>query len=465
MARDTTGNRSIETTTDHETIRRWIEERGSTAARVTESAGDDPGSLAVVPEDTDDDSIEKITWEEFFEVFEEEDLAFVYQTERDDPNERWFCRFVDREREVSEDPFETERPESTWIAGERYTEEQRIEEANETIDAVDEIEDRTGGSTIEEGEVAETEVTRTEIVEKEIVVTDRIRSRVVGSEIVERNTVDDSVIDREIDRCEIVEERAIETEVIETRRVTEEIFEVYTVESEVISSETVERELTEGDSDVDTVGEPMTEGPAIDLVEDDLERGTIVENEVVRRDLEKGTLAEGDVIETEVVERRVIEREIADRILVRSEIEDTERIDSRIVESEVLESEIVERDSGERERAASTGGEGFEPRIEGVREAEAETAELETGTVERGPVEPTVEVTEDEVGKTVINTYGDEIGVVSEVRGGTLYVDPDAGLTEKVASRFGWGGGEESYPVEARRIESITADEVEISRL
>lgn len=100
-----------------------------------------------------------------------------------------------------------------------------------------------------------------------------------------------------------------------------------------------------------------------------------------------------------------------------------------------------------------------------MREAEAETAELETGTVERGPVEPTVEVTEDEVGKTVINTYGDEIGVVSEVRGGTLYVDPDAGLTEKVASRFGWGGGEESYPVEARRIESITADEVEISRL
>lgn len=462
MARDTTGNRSIETTTDHETIRRWIEERGSTAARVTESAGDDPGSLAVVPEDTDDDSIEKIAWEEFFEIFEEEDLAFVYQTERDNPNERWFCRFVDREREVSEDAFETERPGSTWIAGERYT-EQRIEEANETITDVDEIEDRTGGSTIEEGEVAETEVTRTEIVEKEIVVTDRIRSRVVGSEIVERNTVDDSVIDREIDRCEIVEERAIETEVIETRRVTEEVFEVYTVESEVIGSETVERERTEGDSGVDTVGEPMTEGPAIDLVEDGLERGTIVENEVVRRDLEKATLAEGDVIETEVVERRVIEREIADRILVRSEIEDTERIDSRIVESEVLESEIVERDSGER---AASGGEGFEPRIEGVREAEAETAELETGMVEGGPVEPTVEVTEDEVGKTVINTYGEEIGVVSEVRGGTLYVDPDAGLTEKVAARFGWGGGnEESYPVEARRIESITADEVEISRL
>ena len=59
MARDTTGNGSIVTTTDHETIRQWVEERGSTAARVTEPEGDGPGSLAIVPEGTDDDSVDR----------------------------------------------------------------------------------------------------------------------------------------------------------------------------------------------------------------------------------------------------------------------------------------------------------------------------------------------------------------------------------------------------------------------
>lgn len=468
MVGDTTENGSIETTTDHGTIRRWIEQRGSTAARVTEPTGDDPSSLAVIPAGTDDGSVEEISWEEFFEIFEKEDLAFVYQTSRDDPDEQWFCRFVDRERGVGEDGFETERGGTTWSTGGRYIEEDRTEVANETIDVGGNSEDRTDESTIGEGEIAETEVTRTEIVEREIVVTDRIRSRVIGSEIVERNTVDSSVIDREIDRCEIVDDGTIETEVIETRRVTEELFELHTVESEVIDSETVERERTEDDTDADTIGE-STEDPTTDPVETGLERGTIVESEVVRHDLEKGTLAEGEVIETEVVERRVLESEIADRILVRSEIEDVERVDSRTVESEVLESEVVERDSSERELAASTVDEGVEPRIDAVSESEsapAETAELEARVVERESAEPTVEITENEVGKTVINTYGEEIGVVSEVQGGTLYVDPDPGLTEKVTASLGWSGGdEESYPIEAGQIESITATEVEIARL
>jgi hypothetical protein len=456
MVRETTGNGRIETTTDHDTIRRWIEERGSTAARVTEPSGDDPGSLAVVPEGTDDDSVEEIPWEEFFEIFEEENLAFVHQTERADPNERWFCRFVDREREreVGEDAFETDRQGATWKAGERYVEGESARERSETVDRVSESGEPAVDRAVEREAVAETEVTRTEIVEKEIIVTDRIRSRVVGSETVERNTLESEVIDREVDRCEIVDEKVIETEVIETRRVIDELFEVHLVESEVIDRETVERVRTEDtDAEIDAVDETTTGTPEVELMDSGLEHETIVESEIVRRALAESDLAEGEVVETEVVERRVIEREVVDRILVRSEIEEVEQIDSRTVGSEVLESEIVERDSSEREFTATAGDEEFEPR-EDASVSESELAG------------PTVEVTENDEGKTVVNTYGEEIGVVSAVREGTLYVDPDPGLAEKVTSSFGWGSGDdESYPVEAQQIERITADEVEIERL
>lgn len=438
MVGDSTENGRIETTTDHETIRRWIEERGSTAARVTEPTGDDPGSLAVVPEGTDDESVEEITWEEFFRIFEEENLAFVHQTTRDDPDERWFCRFVDREREVDVAAFETERSETAWNADGRH------EGASERISAVDHIEDVSAESAVEEGEVAETEITRTEIVEREVVVTDRVRSRVVDSEIVERNTLESEVVDREVDRCEIVDEETIETEVLETRRVTEEVFEVHTVESEVVDSETVERERSEDRSDA--VGEPATGEPTVELADSGLEHGTIVESEIVRRDLKSRALVEGEVLETEVVERRVVNREVVDRIRIRSGIESVERIESRLVEGEIVESEVIERDADERAAAASTGPTASDP----------ETID--------GTTEPRVMVTEDEEGKRVVDERGDGIGTVSAVREGTLYVDPDPGLAGRVTSSLGWGDGDESYPIEEERIERVTDDTVEIRR-
>lgn len=465
------GSGRIETTIDHETIRTWVERRGSTAARVTEAADDDPGSLAVVPEDTDDDSVERIPWEEFFRIFEEENLAFVYQAERDDPDERWFCRFVDREREVDEEAIETERS-TGWGVGENGRDGSRTERGpSGSADAVDRIEEPTGESAVEEGAVAETEVTRTEIVEKEVVVTDRVRSRVVGSEIVERNEVDSSVIDREVDRCEIVDEESIETEVIETRRVTEELFEVHTVESEVIERDRIEREPTSDDPD-DAVDRTAQE-PEVTLAEGGLEHGTIVESEAVRRDLARSDLAEGATVETEVLERRVLESEVADRVLIRSEIGDVEHVEGRTLGAEVLESEVVER-----ERAASVSEEGIEPERRagpgsgvGDGDATTDTAAETVETPSDRPIDATerdapggVEPTEDAEGKTVVNAYGEEVGVVSAVRDGTLYVEPDPGLTETVASTLGWSDTDDAHPIEAERIERID-DEVEIARL
>lgn len=75
-----------------------------------------------------------------------------------------------------------------------------------------------------------------------------------------------------------------------------------------------------------------------------------------------------------------------------------------------------------------------------------------------------VNVTEDDEGKSVVNTYDEQIGIVAEVREGTLYVDPDPGLIEKITSSLGWSNtDDDSYPVEADEIEKITDDEVTIS--
>ena len=77
------------TTIDHETIRRWANERGGYPATVAGShSGDDVGVLRIGFGDEED--LERIGWEEFFEKFEEKALAMRY---RDEPAESGSERF------------------------------------------------------------------------------------------------------------------------------------------------------------------------------------------------------------------------------------------------------------------------------------------------------------------------------------------------------------------------------------
>jgi hypothetical protein len=69
------------TTTDHTAIRKWAEARGGRPARVKGTGkGDDPGILRIDFGEPDD-SLEKISWEEFFEKFEDNELALLFQDE------------------------------------------------------------------------------------------------------------------------------------------------------------------------------------------------------------------------------------------------------------------------------------------------------------------------------------------------------------------------------------------------
>ncbi|MFC7157359.1 hypothetical protein ACFQPA_18175 [Halomarina halobia] len=88
-------------TTDHETIREWAEERDVHPASVEGTGEDgDPGVLRFDFEEGSnggDDSLERISWDEFFEKFEGNDLAMLYQETTNEGETSRFFKFVDRE--------------------------------------------------------------------------------------------------------------------------------------------------------------------------------------------------------------------------------------------------------------------------------------------------------------------------------------------------------------------------------
>jgi hypothetical protein len=87
-------DKTSRTTTDHEEIRRWAEERGGRPATVksTESGGK-PGVLRFDFNEPED-SLEEISWDDFFAKFDKEGLALLYQEETKDGSESRFFKFV-----------------------------------------------------------------------------------------------------------------------------------------------------------------------------------------------------------------------------------------------------------------------------------------------------------------------------------------------------------------------------------
>ena len=70
------------TTTDHDEIRAWAEARdGQPAAVRASAAGEDGSDLRIDFADGADEPLERISWDEFFEAFDERNLAFLYQEE------------------------------------------------------------------------------------------------------------------------------------------------------------------------------------------------------------------------------------------------------------------------------------------------------------------------------------------------------------------------------------------------
>ena len=82
--------------TDHDEIRSWAEERGGRPARVKATAGKGGGGILRLDFQEPDERLEEISWDEFFQIFDENNLALLEQDETKGGKQSRFFKFVER---------------------------------------------------------------------------------------------------------------------------------------------------------------------------------------------------------------------------------------------------------------------------------------------------------------------------------------------------------------------------------
>ena len=87
------------TTTDHDEIRRWAEERDGKPVSVKGTGGgDDPGILRIdLPGGAGEESFESISWDEWLAKFDEQGLAAILQERKADGEPSTFVKLVSRD--------------------------------------------------------------------------------------------------------------------------------------------------------------------------------------------------------------------------------------------------------------------------------------------------------------------------------------------------------------------------------
>lgn len=86
-------------TTDHDEIRRWAEERDAVPAIVRDPHDDEGPRLLRfdIAGRGAGEELQRISWEEFFDIFDDERLAMVYQEETETGERSFFSEFVSRD--------------------------------------------------------------------------------------------------------------------------------------------------------------------------------------------------------------------------------------------------------------------------------------------------------------------------------------------------------------------------------
>jgi len=85
-------------TTNHDEIRRWVEEHGGVPAAVKNTLpGDEAGVLYIDFPGAEKRDVDEMTWEEWFKIFDRENLAFVYEETAPNDQPHPFWQLVDRE--------------------------------------------------------------------------------------------------------------------------------------------------------------------------------------------------------------------------------------------------------------------------------------------------------------------------------------------------------------------------------
>ncbi len=85
---------SSSTTTDHDEIRKWVEARDGRPAIIRTEG---KGGVLRIDFGEPEENLEEIEWDEFFDVFDDSDLAFLHQDETSGGKQSRFNKFVQRD--------------------------------------------------------------------------------------------------------------------------------------------------------------------------------------------------------------------------------------------------------------------------------------------------------------------------------------------------------------------------------
>lgn len=135
-------------TTNHQTIRSWAEARNGHPAVVRSTESSEPGKSGLLRIDFNkpEDELDEVSWDEFFETFDENGLAFLYQEKTASGRKSRFNKFVSRDavdtQDTEEDTTRAEAASSDSSSSRRRASqmEEEAEEADED-DALEEDED------------------------------------------------------------------------------------------------------------------------------------------------------------------------------------------------------------------------------------------------------------------------------------------------------------------------------------
>ena len=85
------------TTTDLNVIKKWAEERDGKPTKVKGVGGKYDGIIRInFPGYSGEDTLEDISWDEWYKIFQDRKLAFLYQDETAGGKESRFFKLVER---------------------------------------------------------------------------------------------------------------------------------------------------------------------------------------------------------------------------------------------------------------------------------------------------------------------------------------------------------------------------------
>jgi hypothetical protein len=82
-------------TTSHEAIKMWSEERGGRPSIVTEE-GEETDLLRLDFSDQSDENLKEVEWDDWFQIFDKNDLKLIYQEVTGEGEKSNFNKLVNR---------------------------------------------------------------------------------------------------------------------------------------------------------------------------------------------------------------------------------------------------------------------------------------------------------------------------------------------------------------------------------